>query len=43
MEVEKISDLVGGLCEIKTYCAVLAKEALVAVVNNYKKRIAKQA
>lgn len=43
MEVEQISALVGGLPEIKTYCAVLAKEALVAVVNNYKKRIAKKA
>lgn len=43
MEVEQISALVGGLPEIKTYCAVLAKEALVSVVNNYKKRMAKQA
>ena len=43
IDVDQINNLVGGLPEIKMYCAVLAKEAIANTVANYKKRMAKQA
>jgi nitrogen fixation NifU-like protein len=38
---QQVVDALGGLPEIKIHCSVLAKEAIEAAINNYKKRQAR--